>query len=249
MIISIQEVRQRLAFDIERLALAAHRMERVDGMLSDLKRRLEARASKLSDQATANEHPEIGGDGLIHIRYAQVHATAELARRATLGDVLRHSGRLSLIASMAVTRWVNALRELAAAPANELVIKGHIDAGRLAYRTLMVLRPKDGLKAGCGHLTAAVVVAEFVHAENGPFIEDELEVALDRALVARGIQEADEAVQVASRAIRAGAELLESMAAKAEPAAAELLAHAEGVEQEVWIRLQASGFGSGSDKS
>jgi hypothetical protein len=239
MSLSITDVRQRLAFDIERLASAAHRMERVDGMLSNLKRRLESRASKLADDATDHEHPELDGDGLIHIRYAQAHATAELARRATLGDVLRHSGRLSLIASMAVTRWVNALRVLSTAPANELVIKGHIDAGRLAYRTLKVLRPKDGLKAGCGHLTASVVVAEFVHAEDGPFIDDELEVALGRARVARGIAGDEEAVQIASRAIRAGAELLEHMAATAEPAAAELLARAEDVEQEVQRKLLA----------
>ena len=39
MSLSSTDVRQRLAFDIERLALAAHRMERVDSMLSDLKRR------------------------------------------------------------------------------------------------------------------------------------------------------------------------------------------------------------------
>ena len=237
MSLSITDVRQRLSFDIERLARAAHRMERVDGMLSDLKRRLETRASKLAGEATCTESPEIDGDGLIHIRYAQAHATAELARRATLGDVLRHSGRLSLIASMAVTRWVNALRELKGAPANEMVIKGHIDAGRLAYRTLMVLRPKDGLKAGCGHLTAGVVVAEFVHADNEPFLEDELEVALDRARVARGIQDDEDAVQIASRAIRAGAELLEHMAATAEPAAEELLVRAEDVEEEVQRRL------------
>ncbi len=230
---STLDVRQRLAFDIERLAQAAHRMERVDAMLSDLKRRLEARASKLANEATDTESPELAGDGLIHIRYAQVHATAELARRATLGDVLRHSSRISLIASMAVTRWVNALRELSQAPAHERAIKGHIDAGRLAYRTLKVLRPKEGLKAGCGHLTAAVVVAEFVHADNQPFLEDELEVALDRARVARGVDDDDDAVQVGSRAIRAGAELLEQMAATAEPAAEELLHRAEDVEQEV----------------
>jgi hypothetical protein len=237
MTLSISDVRQRLAFDIERLARAAHRMEEVDAMLSDLKRRLETRASKLAGEATRTESPELDGDGLIHIRYAQAHATAELARRATLGDVLRHSGRLSLIASMAVTRWVAALRELAAAPANELVIKGHIDAGRLAYRTLMVLRPKDGLKTGCGHLTSAIVVDQFVHAGNGPFIEDELEVALDRARVARRIDDDEEAVQIASKAIRAGAELLEQMAATAEPAAAELLARAEDVESEVQRKL------------
>lgn len=238
----VSEVRKRLAFDIERLAAAALRMEQVDAMLSDLKRRLEARATLLCDRATEREAPEIDGDGLIHIRYAQAHATAELARRATLGDVLSHKGRLSLIASMAVARWVNALRELHTEPTHESVIKGHIDAGRLAYRTLKVLRRKDGLLSGCGHLTAAVVVADFVHSENAPFIDDELEVALDRAKNARGVHSDEDVVSTASRALRAGADLLERMASHAEPAAAELLSQAEDVEQTVRQGLLA-GFG------
>jgi hypothetical protein len=235
---SPSEVRRRLAFDIERLAAAADRMERVDAQLHALRRHLQDRACSLSEGATGVERPE--SDGLIHIQYAKAQATAELARKATLRDVLTHSGALSLIASMAVTRWVAALRELTKAPAAELQIKAHIDTGRLAYRTLSVLRPKHGLLTGCGHLTSAVVVAEFVHPDDAPFIEDELEVALDRGRTARGIGTIEDVVTVASKAIRAGAELLESMALEAEPAAADLLAKADAVEATVEASLQSA---------
>lgn len=233
-------VRQRLAFDVERLRGAASRIERVDEALARLKRELEHRATALAGQATSRVLPELGGDGLFQIRHAQAQATAELARRATLGEVLAHSGRLALIASMAVSRWVSALAQLGRSPHAEVVIKGHIDAGRLAHRMLVTLRPQDDLKSGCGQVASAVVVAELVHQDNLAFVSEQIEEGLVRGQSARGVHSPEDVVAAASRALRSAASLLERMAKDAEPAALDLSRRADEVEAEVARALLVS---------
>ncbi len=232
-----EQIRARMSFDVERLRAAATRIEVVDEALNRLRSGLKNRAALLSGEATERVRPEIDGDGLVHIRYAQAQATAELARRATLGNVLAHSSRLSLIACMAISRWIAALRELGAAPSQKAIIKGHIDAGRLAYRCLRVLRSSAKLKSGCGQITSAVVVAEFTHPQDLSFVGREIEEGLYRGLKAQGVHQDADVVSQSSRALRLAAELLENMAAQAEPAATELQERAERVEAEVEAAL------------
>lgn len=234
------QIRRRLAFDVERLRAAADRLDRVEQGLTRLRKQLEARAQALSSEATDAPHIELAGDGLVQIRYAQAQATANLARRATLGEVLRQSGRLALIASMAVNRWVWALMALGEDGVSESVVKGHIDAGRVAHRMLATLRPKDKLKSGCGQITSAVVVAEFVTAANLGFVNEQIEEGLHRGRQAFSLETDEDVLDAASRALRAGAQLLESMCAKAEPAAHRLLEAANVVESEVAEKLAAA---------
>lgn len=228
-----RDIRRRLSFDVERLRVAALRLDQVEQGLTRLRKQLEARASSLGSEATKN--------GLVHIRFAQAQATANLARRATLSEVLRHSGRLALIASMAVNRWVWALNGLAERGASNAVVKGHIDAGRVAHRLLSTLRPKEKLRSGCGQLTSAVVVAEFVHDEHEVFVAEQIEEGLFRGRAAPGLKSDGDVMDAASRAIRAGASLLESMADRAEPAVQELVDAANDLEADVERKLTAFG--------
>ena len=232
-------IRPRLAFDVERLRGAAQRLEAVDRSLLRLKRALEQRVEALTGEATSTADSEIHGSGIVHIRYAQAQATAQLARRAALGEVLQHAERLSLISSMAVSRWITALVGLGAKRSSRSVIKAHIDAGRLAHRMLATLRPQADLRSGCGQITSAAVVAEFVHPDDSVLVNELLEEGLFRGRKARGIRTDEEVLAAASRALRTGAELLENMAAKAEPAAVDLLAQAEVVEAKVEADLLA----------
>lgn len=231
-------IRTRLAFDVERLRTAATRLDAVEQGLTHLRKQLEARAQSLASAATSEPAVELAGDGLVQIRYAQAQATANLARRATLGEVLRHSGRLALIASMAMNRWVWALMALGDRGVTEAVVKGHIDAGRIAHRMLATLRPKDKLKSGCGQITSAVVVAEFVAGEQARFVAEQIEEGLHRGRRAIGVRTDDDVLDAASRALRAGALLLESMSASAEPAAEDLRRTANGIEAEVEANLR-----------
>src|SRR5262249_22526328 len=66
------EVRARLAFHVERLSVAAQRLEGVDARLSALRAGLEARASALAGDAMAS----VARDGSVQIKRAQAHATA-----------------------------------------------------------------------------------------------------------------------------------------------------------------------------
>jgi len=237
--LTADQIRARLAFDVERLRTAAFQLERIDDALRTLKRGLERRVEALTGEATCEHDAEIHGSGAVFIRYAQAQATAQLARRAALGEVLQHAGRLSLIASMAVSRWLAALVELGRDRSSAAIIKGHVDAGRIAHRTLATLKPQADLRSGCGQITSAAMVADFVHPDDLPLIHEQLEEGLFRFRRARGIASDDDVIAAASRALRAGADLLERMVRKAEPAAADLLAQADVVESKVEADLRA----------
>jgi hypothetical protein len=231
---SAHELRAALAFDVQRLRGAVLRLEAVDAALLRLRRNLEARSDALSGEATQPHRPELAGDGTVAVRYAQAQATAQLASRAKLGEVLgRRVGQLALIASMAVSRWVGALHRMAHQAHPDFVLKGHIDAGRVAHRMLATLRPKDQLKSGCGQLASAVVAAELVHPDNLPFVHEQIVEGLLRGRNARGIRGDADVIAAVSRALRAAAALLESMAETAEPAVSALTAEAERVEEAV----------------
>ena len=233
------QIRARLAFDVERLRMAARRLESTDRALRRLKQALEHRVEALTGEATLESDAEIHGSGAVQIRYAQAQATATLARQAALGEVLKHTGSLSLIASMAVSRWVAALGDLTSLRVSRSMIKAHVDAGRIAHRMLATLRPQADLRSGCGQITSAAVVAEFVHPDDLAVVHEQLEDGLHRGRRARGIDSDEDVLAAASRALRAAADLLERMAGRAEPVAADLLARAETVESQVEAELLA----------
>jgi hypothetical protein len=228
-------VRERLSFDVERLRAAAHRLEGVDARLRELRDRLETRAADLAHDAKA-----AAGHEAVHVQRSQAHATAHLAKRAALGEVLRSSSPLALIAAMAASRWVGALKQLSKEKTGEATIRAHIEAGRVAHRLLGVLKPKGGIRSGVGQLTSAVVVAELAHPLNATFVEEQIEEGLDRARAARGVFNEDDAIEAASRALRTAAELLETMADRAEPSACALVQEADGVEERVAEMLKVS---------
>lgn len=231
-----QALRARLAFDVQRLGLSALRLHGVDQGLFELRRHLQTRARALAE-AAKHGGPELAGDGRVQLGYAKAQANAELARRATLAEVLGNPGGLSLIAAMAVGRWVTALQGLGKQGAPLSVVKGHIDAGRIAHRMLRTLRPKAQLLSGCGQLTSAVVVADFVHDEAQVYVAEQIEEGLYRGRNAPGVGSDEDVLAAASRALRAGAELLEGMADRAEPALRALGEKAEGLEADVEARL------------
>jgi hypothetical protein len=153
--------------------------------------------------------------------------------------VLDPGSALSLIAAMATSRWVGAMRDAAQAPRGDAALKAHVEAGRVAYRVLASLRRNKGLAAGVGHLVSAVVVAEFTHGNDRPFIVEQIEEGLDRALTQTSLKTEDRVMEAASRALREGALLLERLAAEAEPATQRLLEEADGLEQKVERELSA----------
>lgn len=222
-------IRGRLRFDIDRVREAAWRLERVDSALTELRSHLEARARRLSLEATAKDRPELGGGG-VHVRYAQAFAVAALAKRASLREVVSVES-LALIASMAVTRWLLALRGIGQRPSGERMIHAEVEAGRVAYRLLVLLRRGRGLVFGMGQLTAAVVVAEFAHPGDAGFVDTEIREGLERAR--RGGFDGDRALQACSSALREAAHLLEVMAEHAEPIIERLLSEADGIEAKV----------------
>lgn len=236
-------IRDHLRFDVARLRTAAARLESVDGQLRTLRHQLEARARDLADEADGELSPcgedEQGPIHVVPLRTAQAQATAALARRAALRDVLAHSGALSLVAAMAVARWVQAIltlstREGQGSPERrEALAKGHVDAGRLAHRMLATLRRGAGLRSGCGQLTCAVVVAELAPGDLQEFLDEQIEEGLSRALNARRVKSGEAALGAASAALRTGARLLERMAERAEPAVQDLVRRAERVEDDV----------------
>ena len=232
-----REVRGRLRFDVDRLRDAAWRLERVDEALGQLRRHLEARARALSYDATAEGRPELANGG-VHLLYAQAAATAQLARKAALGEILSTTS-LSLIAAMAVSRWLWALRSAGHEPRGPTVVRAQIEGGRVAYRTLAALRRKKGLVAGMGQLASAVVVAELVHRDDHRHVEVELAHAIARGEKAAAALDED-LMASASLAIRDAAELLERMAARAEPAIQRLLEEADEVEARVAAALDRS---------
>lgn len=223
-------IRGRLRFDIDRVREAAWRLERVDGALVELRAHLEARARRLSQEATAKDRPELGGGRGVHVRYAQAFAVAALAKRASLREVLSVES-VALIASMAVTRWLLALRGIGQRPSGERMIHAEVEAGRVAYRLLVLLRRGRGLVFGVGQLTAAVVVAEFAHPSDSGFVDTEIREGLERAR--RGGVDAARALEASSSALREAAHLLEVMAGHAEPIIERLLSEADGIEAKV----------------
>ena len=233
-----EDVRTQLSFDVERLRTAAQRLQGLDRALVRLKTDLEVRAVALSGAATARRVPELGGDGSVALHHAKAQATAALARRAKLGEILARTGRLSLIASMAINHWIRALSAASRGPLPEVVVKGHIDAGRIAHRMLVALRRKDRLRSGCGQLASAVVVAEFAHHDNLTFVHEEILEGLFRGRNARGMVDDQDVVAAASRALRAGADLLEHMARRAEPGIQALMAEADRLDADVEERLR-----------
>lgn len=241
-----EAIRHQLRFDVARLGQAAARLQGVDDGLRALKHRLEARSRVLRDEAAGVAEPlepEPALCPVTPIRSAQAQATAELARRAALGEVLRHAGTLPLLATMAVSRWLDALQsQLPADAAGEdperharaqALAKGHIDAGRLAHRMLRTMRRGTGMRSGCSQLVASVVVAELAPPALGGFVAEQIEEGMERALRFRGVRAEADALRAASAALREGARLLESMADRAEAAVAQLRDQADAVEDRV----------------
>ncbi|MFO0724907.1 MAG: hypothetical protein U1E65_14095 [Myxococcota bacterium] len=234
-----QDIRDRLRFDIDRLRDAAWRLERIDAALSELRTHLEARARKLSQDATHSDQPEIGGAHAgVHVRYAQAFAVAALAKKAALREVVSVES-FALVASMAVTRWLLALRGIGRRPHGERMIHAEVEAGRVAYRLLVLLRRKRGLIFGLGQLVAAVVVAEFAHPADAAFVSAELKEGLLRAH--RGGADAERALAGSSAALREAAHLLEVMAERAEPIIERLLLEADAIEAKVELDLLRRG--------
>jgi hypothetical protein len=247
---SPEKLRHHLRFDVARLRAAAIELQAVDDALSGLKRQLEARARELAAEALAEPAPQgqEAGDAVPRpLRTAQAQATAELARRAALGEILRSAGSLPLIATMAVSRWVRSM--LDTLPGGEggrlerraALVKGHIDAGRIAHRMLASLRSRAGLRSGCGQLVCAVVVAELAPNDLRAVLDEQIEEGWVRARSARGVRGEADALAAASAGIREAARLLEAMARRARPAAENLVAQAEDVEARVERDLTSGG--------
>lgn len=243
------QIRRQLRFDVARLRAAAEGLAEVDGKLRDLKRRLQERARQLASEADGGPRSVPVGDrspvvAIPSLRAAQAQATAELARRAALGEILKQQGAVSLVATMAVARWLEALmRSLPedgrSLEARAAAAKSHIDAGRLAHRVLRATQRGAGLVRGCGKLTCAVVVCELAPADLREELDAHVRDGWARAMGTLG-HDTEAALAGVSAALREGARLLEGVARRAGPAADELLARAEAVEVEVEVALERS---------
>ena len=130
---------------------------------------------------------------------------AELARRAALKEVLRSPTAVPMIAAMAVSRWLHALRGIRHGPGGERAVKLHVEAGRIACRVLRTLRRPRGLRSGVGRLTSAVVVAEFAHPDDMCWVDVEIEHGLYTSRFARSISSAEEAFSASSLLLREAA--------------------------------------------
>ncbi|MEM1023227.1 MAG: hypothetical protein AAF627_14680 [Myxococcota bacterium] len=236
-----QRIQTHLRFDVERLRASAQRLFEVEAHLLRLRDHLEHRAQGLRVQAMDAGAAELGGSASrTQIWYAQAQAAAELAKTATMQGILRPNGRLALVAAMALNRWVAALQSLSEGPVSETVIFRHVQAGRLAHRTLRTLKPQSGMRRYCGVLTSSLVVSEFVHPGNAGHVAQEMKRGIERAKLDR--RRSDEVIlEAVSAALRTGARLAESTAEKAEPKARELAARAERVESDVEARLRGPG--------
>lgn len=233
-------VRDRLRFDVERLRQAAGQLHDLEDRLRTLRGDLEARADHLGRNATEQGAAELGGGewGRVALLYAQAQALADLARRTSLSEILlRRSGRLSLVACMALGRWIEALSALSDRPVSENAIRQHVRAGRLAHRTLRTLKPSSGMRRYCGLLTSSLVVAEFVHPANAPDIEGHIDSGIARAHLRPGRSD-DAILEAVSAALRTGARLVEDMVDRAEPTVRLLASSAETLESDVEDRLR-----------
>lgn len=216
-------IRACVAPEVKRLAEASASIDLLDQALIALGGGLRRRLSQLRADCLSPVQA-----GVIHLKNAEAQRAAELARRATLGEILKRSGRLKLIAAMAVSRWLKALSSLKARDLSEAEVKAHVDAGRIAHRCLVSLRPAYGLQSGAGQLTASVVVAGFLSEAQAPLIEAQLLSGLRRASQAMGSEEA--ALEAVRRALLSGEALLLKMVEEAKPVAADLMAQAAAID-------------------
>jgi hypothetical protein len=228
--IDVKYVEERLGFDVERLRAAAARLSHLEEALDGFRRHLEVRARHLARDASDRARSE-------PIRAAQAQATAHLARRAVLLEVLSPSTALSLIAAMATRHWVSALRGIAQTPRGEAMIRGHVETGRIAYRVLLSIRRNRGLVPGVGQLASAAVVAGFAHPADRTFVDEQLEEGLFRAR-GDGLRAEDDALASASLALREAALVLELLAKDAEPKIQKLLEEADGLEHKIERELR-----------
>lgn len=232
-----ERIRLRLRFDVERLRQASTRLDTVEDHLKDLRRSLQERAQSLAGQAQDTGRV---GDGendpsTISLWMAQAQAVADLASRATLQEVLWRQGRLSLVACMAISRWIDALQALSNRQVSAGAVDRHVKAGRIAHRSLRTLMPSSGMRRYCGLLTSSLVVAEFVHPDNQADVTAQIEAGIARAR--RGGRSDDVILEAVSAALRTGARLMGSMADRAEPKARAIAARAETVEAEIAEQL------------
>ena len=236
----VEHVRSRLGFGVSRLANAATRLEDIDIALYQLKCRLEDRAQKLAEEGNAMDDVP-GSYGEKRIRLAQAHATAQLARRAVLTETLRSRRRaISVMAALAVSRWVSALRQISPEPVGHRKTRLHIESGRIACRVLRSVRRGRGLKEGVSLLGSALVVAEFVHPDDYATAEKSIEDGLHRARFSRAIHSQEQAIEACSLLLGEAAHILEQIAERAEPAVDHLLAESTRVESDVQSDLLAN---------
>ncbi|MBX2811214.1 MAG: hypothetical protein KTR25_05370 [Myxococcales bacterium] len=243
---------QVFRFEIARLKLSAQRLQAVDHALRELRQRLETRAIALSQEADGDPPihdspdtsvtPSVDGVPMASLRAAQAQATAELARQAALGEVLKHAGVFHLVAAMAVSRWIEAIAISVSSPVanrahREALLKSHIDAGRVVHRMLVALRSQAGLRSGCGQAVCALVVAELAPPDLADFAQEQIEEGWERACRAHGVRSEQDARRAISQALREGAHLVEGLATKAEVAAQKLLQEEVLVEVRVHQRL------------
>jgi hypothetical protein len=187
------------------------------------------------------KHPELGGTERVQLLYAKAHASALLARRAGLRELLSSAADgLALVSSMATSRWVASLQGLRRYPHGDALVRPHIEAGRVAYRVLRSVRRNLTHVAGLGQLTSSLVVLEFVHPKDADYVAAQLEEGLRRARHNRGSEETDEDLfGYCSAALREATLILESVADRSEPLVVDLVGEADQLEAEIEARLQA----------
>ncbi|MBI4816415.1 MAG: hypothetical protein HY791_09155 [Deltaproteobacteria bacterium] len=201
-------------------------MELVDTRVSELRARLFSRAKVLSIEATNPQtHPAEAS-----LAAAQAHALASLARKVALAELLADpgGGSLSLIAAMAVSRWLSELRR---EPKRGRALRLELEAGRVAHRVLRSIRRHRGLEPGHGRLVSAIVAFEFAHPAERAYLESIVE--------SEAGEKVEEAVLAASSALREAALVLEWAATRAEPRIAKLEADAALAEGKVRSSLEA----------
>jgi hypothetical protein len=234
----VAEVRRRLSFGVSRLAEAAARLQDIDACLYELKIKLEQRALELADEGNAIDDDDTRSYGEKRVRLAQSQAVAQLARKAVLTEILRSRKKaISLMAAVAVSRWISSLRNIAPEPVGHTKVRLHIESGRVACRLLRLLRRGRGLKEGVSLLGSAIVVAEFVHPDDFETASIAIKEGLHRGLFSRSIHSRDQAIEACSVLLGEAAHVLEQIAARAEPAVDALLVRSTSLEQDVQTEL------------
>ena len=236
---SSDELRDRLAFAVSRLAQAADRLQDVDFELYSLKVRLEKRALELAEEGNAVGSEQDYSSN--RLRLAQSHAIAQLARKAVLTELVRSKRKaIPMMAASAISRWIGSLRTLSARPVGSRRVRLFVESGRVACRVLRSVRRGRGLQEGVSLLGSALVVAEFVHPDDYQYVETAIDEGLKRALFSRRIHSTEQAIETCSLLLRESAHILEQIAARAEPAVDDLLERSATVEDEVQSELSES---------